>query len=184
MIKRYRRALNAVLSLKLRDDLFTLAQTRENCLMEFFDIKNKDGHWSDLDLNKVDPLFCLYVADNRLKSLYDAIIPSRDVIPNQRPLPRLMLSAMPIMDEKYRCSVSLIELDEKFSSLDGRTLKENLVPPKDNADLYAYELAGMYGSADKMAKRLTRYFDTGVNWDDSKTFIFGADLPMPKPKKR
>lgn len=156
MIKRYRWALDAVLSLKLRDDLFTLAQTRENCLMDFFDIQNKNGHWSDLDLKKVDPLFCLYVADNRLKSLYDAVVPSRDVMPNRRPLPRVMLSATPIMDEKYRCSVSLIELTESFESLGGRTFKEDLVPPKDNADLYAYELCGMWGSADKMAKRLTR----------------------------
>jgi hypothetical protein len=55
-----------VLSIKLRDDLFTLAQVSVLPSLMFFDIANKDGVWQSLDLNNVDLLFCVAVATARI----------------------------------------------------------------------------------------------------------------------
>jgi hypothetical protein len=183
MLKRTRWKLDAVLSLKLRDDLYTLAQTRTNCLTQFFDIRSADGQWSGVDLNAVDPLFCIYVADNRMKPIIDAVVKDEQARPNIRPLPRIMLSALPIVGEKYKCAVNLVESGDSFESVSARVLKANLSPANDSKDLRTYELTGMWGNPDQLAKRLIRYFDIGVNWDDSKSFIFGDDLPPPAPER-
>ena len=59
--------LNSIISIKIRDNLFSLAQARENHLYEFFDVKNETGHWSDVDLNNEKPLFCIFVASSKMK---------------------------------------------------------------------------------------------------------------------
>lgn len=41
----------------------------------------------------------------------------------------------------------------------------------------------MIGAPEKLRTRLLRYFETGVNWDDSKSFLFKG-IPLPPPQKR
>jgi hypothetical protein len=183
MLKRVAWKPGEILSIGLRDDLFSLAQMRQNHLMQFFDVRSDTGNWRDIDLGRVQPLFCIYVASSRLKELFAAIIVDASVKPNLRPTPRLMLSADPVLDQKYKCTVDLVELGDSYDSVDAEIVEANLVPSSHGAELQQYELTGMWGSPEKLAMRLTRYFDTGVNWDDSKTFIFGSDLPPPLPKR-
>ncbi|MGO1068514.1 hypothetical protein [Lysobacter sp. CA199] len=179
--KRFRLKTGDVFSIKLREDLFTLAQVRENHLIQFFDIAGEDARWNGVDLNAADALFCIYVADQRIRSLIDAIVPAERVAPSARPTPRLMLSAFPIMDQKYKCSVDLIELSESYDSVDAAVLKADLTPDTDADTLLRHELAGMWGDPIKLGERLIRFFETRIDWDPSKTFIFGDDL---KPTTR
>ena len=74
----------------------------------------------------------------------------------------------------------LVEITEDYCSVDARLLKADLSIEEDLADIHGNELTGMVGDAEKLKARLIRYFDTGVNWDDSKSFLFpGIKLPTP-----
>ena len=166
-----------VINVKLREDLFTLAQMRLNHCMQFFDIRNSDGIWQGIDLNSIKPLFCAFVAENRLKPLFVETLPGDKVIPNHRPMPNRMI--------KYRFGgegnnkADLVELDEGSSGINARVIRANLTTENDLDTIYKYEYVGMIGDPEKLRKRLVRYFDTGVNWDDSKAFIFAGIQPPP-----
>ena len=84
---------DAVISVKLRDDLHTLAQRRCNHLMQFFDIRSADGAWTDVDLSKIEPIFCIFVAEQKFKSIFERWVDAKDAKPSAREIPRRMLSA-------------------------------------------------------------------------------------------
>lgn len=159
-----------MISIKLRSDLFTLAQMRDNNLMEFFDISRPADQWDGVDLNHVAVLFCNYVADGRIKSLFESF-PS-NVVPNQRNVVKRMLSFLVKGAGQY--GVDLIELDDRYSSVEARVVQHDLSPVSDRQLILGHELAGMVGDPVKLHKRLLRYFETGQDVDDAKAFIFPA----------
>jgi hypothetical protein len=170
---------DTVLSVGLRPDLFTLAQMRAGSLMQFFDIKSQDGAWEDIDLSVVRPLFCIKVAENRLKPLFVEIVPAGRVNPNRRPIPTKMIDYRFGNDGNHEAD--LIELTDDYSNIGAKVIKAGLKIEKDLDVIYGHEYVGMVGDPEKLRKRLVRYFDTGVNWDDSKAFIFkGIQPPPPK----
>lgn len=174
--------LNTTIVIKLKDGLFTLAQSRENSLMQFFAISKTDpDKWDGTDLNKVLPLFCIYVVDYKLKSMIEGIFPE-GVVPNSRPIPVRMLSfTMDAADDgTIRYGADLVELSENYSSADVRVVKSNLDPVEDLQVIYDHELTGMLGDPGKLSNRLVRFFETHVNWDDQKSFLF-KDIPLPPP---
>jgi hypothetical protein len=168
---------DGVLSMRLRPDLYTLAQMRQNNLVQFFDISSEDGDWADVDLSTVAPLFCIYVATRPLKALSVAVVAEDDVRPNRRPTPTAMI--------KYRFGgdgdhdADLIELTETYTSIGATVLQEGLTIEDDLDAIYGHELAGMFGDPEKLRTRLVRWFDTGVNWDESKVFVFKGIQPPP-----
>ncbi len=178
MLKRVQWKDNAVLNVRLRDDLFTLAQMRSNHLLEFFDIRSR-GEWGVLNLSSVPVLFTIYVAENRLRPLFSEWLPSSKVSPNDRPVERRMLSFVVKAGNSY--SADLVELPDDLSSVDAKVLKADLSPRTDLEIIHHYELTGMVGDAEKLRTRLVRYFDSGINWDDAKSFLYpGIALPVPR----
>jgi hypothetical protein len=168
---------DTVLNVKLRSDLFTLAQMRPNSLMQFFDIRSKDGIWDGIDLTNVPTLFCIYVAENRLKSLFVELVPVEKVMPNHRPVPTKMIAYRFGANENHEAD--LVELTEDYSNIGARVIKTALTIEKDLDVIYTHEYVGMFGDPEKLRKRLVRFFDTGVNWDASKAFIFKGIQPPP-----
>ena len=59
-----------VVSVKVNDNSYTLAQMRANGIMQFFDIVRRDDHWSGVDLNDVGFLFFVFVADKSLGRIF------------------------------------------------------------------------------------------------------------------
>jgi len=178
MMKRIRWIENAVISVELREDLHTLAQMRANHLVEFFDIRG-NGEWAGVNLNAVRVLFCIYVAEQRLRPLFTRRVAPKEAMPNDRPIQRRMLSS--IVEPGGVYGADLVELTEDYCSVDAKLIKADLSVEENLAELHTYELTGMVGDAEKLRGRLIRYFDTGVNWDDSKSFLFpGIKLPLPK----
>ncbi|MCX8727271.1 hypothetical protein [Gilliamella sp. B2838] len=53
--------------------MYSLAQSRKNHWMEFFNIFNDKDEWNGVDLNKVNILFTYSVAAHRLKELLVSI---------------------------------------------------------------------------------------------------------------
>jgi len=169
---------DAVLSVQLRPDLFTLCQMRLGWCMQFFNVRSDNGEWIDVDLNEVRPLFCIIVAENRLKALLVEFIPPERVKPNRREMPMRMLGYR--MGGHGEYVVDLIELTERFSNVGARVIKRALTIERDLDTIYSHELVGMVGDPEKLRKRLIRFFDTGVNWDDAKSFLFkGVQPPQP-----
>jgi hypothetical protein len=168
---------DAVLSVRLRPDLYTLAQMRQNSLMQFFDLRSEDGSWADVDLTTVEPLFCVYVAERRLKPLLVAVVPPEDVQPNRRPTPTLMITYRFSGDGDHQAD--LIELTDGYTSIGAEVVQEGLSIEDDLDVVYGHEYVGMFGDPEKLRTRLVRWFDTGVNWDDSKVHVFKGIQPPP-----
>jgi hypothetical protein len=177
-LKRIPDAENTILCFLIREDLFTLAQLRGNCLMEFFDVFRNEPKWQGIDLNTAPIIFCAYAAEKRFKPLITEVVSPEVVQPNARPVRRHMLSSIIEANDKY--GANLVELDDSLESIKAKLLKADLDPVEDKHLIYENELIGMIGAPEKLRARLLRYFDTGVNWDDAKSFLFkGIALPPP-----
>ena len=169
---------NNVVVLEAGDEAFTLAQLRKNGIMQFFDIVQPANAWHGVDLNDVSSLFFIFVAEKNLDSLIVDKLDQGGVIPSVAPIPMVMLSAL--FKRAGNHGANLIQLTNLFSSYGAAILKADLDPETDLDLIYRHELSGVYGDADKIRERLRRYFVTGVNWDDSKEFLFKG-IPSPPP---
>jgi hypothetical protein len=181
MLKKIELKENEVVGVQLNPSLFTLAQMRVNGIMQFFDVSKSNNDWSGLDLNTIPALFYLFVAEKNMGSLFVEKIPSNVVTPSKIPVPKIMLT--PIIGDAGKHGAKLIELTDEYSSYEAKVLKDNLDPTEDRDLIYTYELCGMYGDPKKIGKRLERYFESGINWDDSKKFLF-PDIPLPPANYR
>lgn len=169
---------NDVVSVKVNAEAFTLAQMRNNGIMQFFDMVRTENEWGGVDLNDVPSLFFIFVADKALSPIFVEKLSSDSVVRSLAPVPRRMLSA--VIGNVGDYGANLVELTDSFSSYGANIIKQDLKPETDKDLLYRYEMAGVYGDPEKIGRRLERYFQTGINWDDSKSFIF-KDLPLPPP---
>src|ERR1700729_3079524 len=80
-----------LVSLKLRDDLYTIAQLCRPTYLRCFKIAKRDGDWRDLDLNQVGILFCLPVLRTVLSALEDGRV-DPSVKPSSAPFERYWLT--------------------------------------------------------------------------------------------
>lgn len=180
MLKKIQWEEGLVLSVKVRDDLFTLAQMRVNHLVEFFDVFRCDENWGGVDLNNEKIVFCIFVSTKNVRSIFSGIAPDFLVSANTRPVKRRMLSA--ILGAPGNTGANLIELSDKYSNIGGQIVKSSLTVENDLQLIYEYDLSGMEGDPDKILERLRIYYDTGVNWDKSKNFLF-PNIQPPKPSR-
>lgn len=181
MLKKMKLKENDVVSVKINDDAYTVAQMRNNGIMQFFDLVQVKNEWNDIDLNDIPSLFFVFVAEKNMSSIFLEKLPLESVVPSKNPVPRKMLSA--VIENAGRYGANLIELTDNFSSYEARIIKPDLNPLTDRDKIYNYELAGVYGDPEKIRKRLEQYFKTGVNWDSSKEFLF-KDIPQPPPYRK
>lgn len=177
MLKKINWEENAVFSLKLRDGLYTLVQMRKNHVMQFFDIFSSNDEWTDIDLGRTRTLHFAIVATTGLKKLFSQKIPPTEVKPSEVSVERKMLRADLSTAPDY--SARLVELPPTFEAMDATEISGRLSIESDSETIYRYELNGMQGNPEKVAKRLIRYFDTGVNWDEAKEFLFKGIAPPP-----
>lgn len=133
-----------------------------------------------IDLNSVTTLFSVFVAENKLRPIMIEKIDASKVHHNQRPIDKRMLSLR--IDGPGSIGADLVELSEDYSVEGKKIIKEQLSSEKDLDLIYHYELAEMIGDPKKIENRLSRFFDNGVNWDDSKSFIF-KDIRLPSSVK-
>ena len=183
-MKRLRWTDDGAFSIRLRDDLFTVCQMREKAFMQFFDIRSRDDNWKGIDLNQVDSLFSVLVA-NSTRDLYERRLASGTYTPSNEPLPRLMLKwvgARILHDRSpHRDRFDLVELGNDYEPYGAPILKKDLAVTDDLDLLHRHESAGMQVNPDALRERLTRYFDTGINFDDYKLTKY-PDLPLPPPR--
>ncbi|QGZ40045.1 hypothetical protein IP92_05969 [Pseudoduganella flava] len=76
---------DAVYSLKLRDDLYTVVQMRKNYLMQFFDLFQSGDEWSGVDLNESRTLYFGFVAITGLKKMFSQRLAPEQAQPSTLP---------------------------------------------------------------------------------------------------
>ena len=74
-----------LVNIKLRDDLYTIGQMLTSPAMRFYDICNHDGVWGDIDLNKINPIFRVFVGNVINKYLVTEKIKQGSVTPSHQP---------------------------------------------------------------------------------------------------
>lgn len=167
-----------VLSIKLRDDLYTLAQMRTSPYMCFFDVRSADGKWSCVKLDDAECLFCILVSDARLKPLIAGKVPPTEAAPATGPMPKLFIK--PHLHtgggHPFRGG-DLIEVDDRGETTGRPRVKANLSVEQDPDTIRQYELTNMWVDPEVLRERLIRYFDTGVNWDPHKEKVFPGIKP-------
>ena len=158
------------MSLKLRDDLYTIGQMLTNPAMRFYNIKNRDGNWTNIDLNTVEPLFRVFIGREVLQKLVDRKIPQGSVKPSIHPEERLWIKPylnyggpFPFKGGK------LIDLDPEsgLGTANAPAIRENLSTADDRDLIEKHELTNMWGESE-IRNRLTTFFDKGVNRDELK----------------
>lgn len=168
MLKRLIWTEGTVLSIRIRDDLFALAQMRKNFLLEFFSVSSQNDEWRNVDLNFTTLMFTGFFATKFLKPVVSRIV-NDGVRINERSPERLMLSTS---FERNRIGVDLIRLSDEYSALPRDVVKSDLSPQQDLDLIQRYEFCGMQGDSEQLRQRLARFFETGVNWDDQKDVVF------------
>ncbi|MTD29416.1 hypothetical protein [Erwinia sorbitola] len=171
-----------LVNIKLRDGLYTIGQMLTSPAMRFYNISSVDGVWDNIDLNKVKPLFRVFVGRVINKYLIQGKIKSPTVIASSKPYESYWISPYSIIDGAHYKGTrndfpflggKIIDLgpDGNVSVTQAPVIKEGLTLPQDREIIEQYELDNMWGYED-LSDRLCRYFDTGVNRDDLKFEVF------------
>ncbi|SCB39940.1 hypothetical protein [Rhizobium hainanense] len=178
-MKRVTRNSGDIFNIRLRSDLFTLAQATTTTELCFFNIFSHDGKWKDVDLNRIPELFCAFTSSNFLK--YRAIGKIKaGVIPSQR-----------VGGDEYRLSVldnpdyvpggtqfvwrgaNLVKVDPIHGTrgtLQDPVIKSNL-GPEDREIIEAHEFTNMRVDPE-LTERLILCYEAGYNIDPFKARIF------------
>ncbi len=176
---------NALVSIKLRDNLYTIGQMLASPTMRFFDVANKDGVWHSIDLNQVKPLFQVFVGQVVMQKLVTEKIKNVSVIASRMPAePRWI---KPHINYDGGCVFKggkLIDIGVagEIETTEAPVIMSNLRLPEDREIIENCELTNMWGEQD-LSDRLCRYFDKGINRDDLKFEVF-PDLWDDREKLR
>ena len=172
---------NALISLKLRDDLFTIAQMLRSPFLRLFKVCNKDGVWRNLDLNKAEVLFSVLIGQVVLQQLCEGKVRDRSVIPSSLPFPKLWMRPYLNFDGGFPfIGARLVEIDPTKGITTAPVVKDWLLPKADAELIKKYELTNMWGASD-LRERLVRNFDTGVDRNELKDKVFDFSLRGNNP---
>lgn len=177
LTKKQRSQENSVFGVYIREGLYSLAQSRKNHWMEFFNIFNEKDEWDGIDLNKIDVLFTYSVAAHSLKELLVSL-QDDNVLKNLRPMQSKIIATTNILAG----TKGLVEMDDRCDSVDNKILIPKLIVKDHLEIIHTIELAGMHGNSEQIQKRILNFYETGINWDESKKFLFPHVTP-PTPQK-
>ena len=167
---------NALICLKLRDNLFTIAQMLRSPFLRLFKVSNKDGVWRNLDLNEVEVLSCVLVGQVVLQQLCEGKVRDRAVIPSSLPFQKLWMRPYMNLDGGFPfIGARLVEVDPTKCVTTAPVVRDWLRPKADAELIKKYELTNMWG-ADDLRERLVRYFDTGIDRNALKEKVFDFSL--------
>jgi hypothetical protein len=187
-MKRVQWREDSLVNLKVRDGLYTIGLMKRSPYMWIFDIHNGTGVWENLELNAIEPLFCVIIAQVVIQRLVDGKINKKAVVPPttlEIPPNWIMphLNNTPWKNRRFAWSGGkLVHLIQGPDMLDSPVIKPDLDVIEDRKLIESCELTNMWGEKD-LSDRLARYFDTGVNRDDLKFEIF-PDLWNDREKLR
>lgn len=174
MAKRVTWKHNNVVSLKLREGLYTLGQMLGQATMRFYKIMSPDGCWVDVDLNNVEPIFTLFIGNVVLQNLVDKTLSSNEAKPSLSSCERYWIKPKLNFEEGYPFKGgNLIDvgIDGSIGTAQAPVIKENLSLYSDRDIIEKYQLTNMWGD-DQLRERLQHWFDTSKDNDFLKEKVF------------
>jgi hypothetical protein len=165
---------NDLVSLKLRDDLFTIAQMLTSPAMRFYKIKSLDGNWKGVDLNHIEPLFQVFVGKVVLQDLADRKIKDVSVKASGALYERFWIKPHLNYDGGFPFKGGkLIDLGPEggIGTAVAPVIRQDLSVEQDRDAIKKYQLTNMWG-ADDLGDRLRHFFDTGEDRDPLKAKVF------------
>ena len=166
---------NDLVSLKLRDDLYTIGQMLTRPAMRFYKISSHDGKWKNIDLNHIEPLFQVFIGQIVLQKLVAAKIEDETVIPSDAPYQRYWIKPHlnPGIGSYPFKGGKLVDLGPEgaVGTTVAPVIKQNLSVAQDRETIEKYELTGVWGD-DHLGDRLRHYFDTGEDYNPGKEKVF------------
>lgn len=161
-----------LLSLKLKEGLYTLAYVLKTSVMQYFDIQSKDGNWNVSEAKELKPLFkgC---GVRSVKKIVDKKVKGDNYIFDKGDDEILWIRPKVNSDNNGFVfkGGDLVSEKEGGDYVDAPIVKRNLTLPEDRELIEQYELVNMWG-ADSLSDRLIRYFEKGINRDDLKFEVF------------
>jgi len=169
---RMRVTKNTLLSLKLKENLYTVCYILETALWQFFDVKLENNNWCENKPVKLNPLFIAYVGKAANSLIVSKLNLDEYVFEKE---PKTILWIRPKINDDNTGFVfkggDLVSVVPEKDYVDAPIFKANLTLPNDRVLIEKYELVNMWG-ADDLKDRLVRYFEKGINRDDLKFEIF------------
>ena len=164
---------------KISNDIFSIIQIKSSfCL--FFDIFFEEIDDDIIvDLNNIDVLHYRFIATQRLK---DFFVKKENCIKHFNYEGKNFLFLDFFYKSEGNYGVNLVELPNNLDMLPLKQIKGDLTLENNYEDIFNYELIGMIGDSNKIISRLNNYIQTGIDFDNSKKFIF-PNIVLPKPKK-
>ena len=171
---------DSVISLKLKDDLYTLAQMVNTVSkMRFFNVFRDNDEWGGVDLNEIDSLFCVSVGNVVIQRLGQRKVSLKEAKPSREPCERFYIDPFEnfdgynLRDEFFWRGGRLVDLGECSLGIarDAPTNIPNLSVEEHRDVIKKFELSGMWG-AEQILDRLVRFHSTGVNQDPMKEKVF------------
>jgi len=170
---------NKVISIKLDDNLYTLAQmVNHTAKMQFFDIFNEEDEW-DVNLNEVDDLFLLDVANVVIQKLGVRKVSEKTVVPkvgNYNHLfikPHMNAEGLRLRNEFMWRGGDLIDVGEDLekSSYYAPIVVHDLTASEHRELILKHELTNMYGDKN-VQNRLLKFYEKRINEEPMKRKIF------------
>jgi len=182
-----------VISLELEENIYTIAQlVNPIAEMQFFAIFNKEDKWENIDLNQIDPLFCVSVGNVVMQRLGVRKLSNKEAKPKTGGFKHYFIKpgdnadGYRLRDEFMWSGGRLVDVGEdcEIDSYYAPTVIENLTVEEHRTEILTYEFSNMYG--DNHAKeRLLHFYNTGINRDMMKKMVFpelDTDETIPKVK--
>jgi hypothetical protein len=163
---------------KISKDIFSIIQIKSSfCL--FFDIFFEEIDDDIIvDLNNINILHYRFIATQRLK---DFFVKKENSVKHYNYQGKKFL----FLDFFYKSAgnygVNLVELPDNLDMLPLKKIEADLTLENNYKDIVNYELIGMIGDSNKIISRLNNYIKTGIDFDESKKFIF-PNIILPEPK--
>jgi hypothetical protein len=171
---------NAVVSLQIKEDLFTLGQwVCDRAFMRFYKISNTTGKWDSINLNQVESLFCVMVLSDVIRDLAIRKVPLNEVIPSDLSFERYFIDPHPDF-EGYRLHKTFPQKGGKLvdTGENGQTdawcapvIIQNLDHTVHEDLIRKHELSTL-NSKYLISPRLIHFFETGVDRNTHKEALF------------
>jgi hypothetical protein len=171
---------DGVICLKLRDDLYTLAQmVNPVAMMRFYEIFKDKDEWQGVDLNNVKPLFAVAIGNAVIHNLGVRRVPPKEVTPSAAPCERHFIHVSDNAEYYGRPGEfmwkggRLVDRGEAAKTVGyaATTLIPDLNVHDHRDIILKHEFTNMYGD-NHIKNRILQFYDTGVNIDVMKLKVF------------
>jgi len=162
---------NAIVNVKLQDNMYTLAQLYQEPYLQLFKISNNTGKWGALNLNEIESHIFVYSDSTFYKERFieklNNFVPI-EICPPKYAINTSILTGKCLVEPRFKGKQKLYE------TFNSKIIKKALDPIHDEEIIRQYELIHMEPNYN-LTTRLIYFYETGVDVDLGKLYEFYPD---------